>query len=36
MHCAALNVDQTWWKYSLTIDYYVEVQHLGEAAATRP
>ena len=36
IHCAASKVDDTWWKYSLTTDYYVEVQHLGETAATRP
>ena len=36
IHCAALKVDETWWKYSFTMDYYVEVQHLGETPATRP
>ena len=36
IHCAASKVDKTWWKYSLTMDYYVEVQHLDETAATRP
>ena len=36
IHFAASKVDETWWEYSLTMDYYVEVQHLGETAATRP
>ena len=36
IHCAASKVDETCWKYSLTMDYYVEVQHLGEPAATWP
>ena len=36
IHCAASQVDKTWWKYSLTMDYYVKVQHLDETAATRP
>ena len=36
IHCAASKVDETWWKYSFTMDHYVEVQHLGESPATRP
>ena len=36
IHCAASKVDETWWKHSFTMDYYVEVQHLGEPPATRP
>ena len=36
IHCAASKVDETWWKYSFTMDYYVEVQHLGEPPVTRP
>ena len=35
IHCAASKVDETWWEYSLIMDYYVKVQHLGETAATR-
>ena len=36
IHCAASKVDETWWKHSFTMDYHVEVQHLGEPPATRP
>ena len=36
IHCTASKVDETWWKHSFTMDYYVEVQHLGEPPATRP
>ena len=36
IHCAASKVDETWWKYSFTMDYHVEVQHLGEPPETRP
>ena len=37
IHCPASKVDETCWKYySFTMDYYVEVQHLGEPPATRP
>ena len=35
-NCAASKVNETWWKYSLTMDYCVEVQHLGETAETWP
>ena len=35
IHCAASKVDETWWKYSLTMDYYVKVQHLGEIKLLR-